>query len=418
MDQEVFAGNELWRVSLAVFLVLAGSALGWGARLIFAFTADRLQKRAKHTGAVAMQALKRSSVLAFMVAGFAAGVVLLDWPQVFRSAVFTTRDVLLWTTVMITVFNLVDVPETILERIFARTPTKLDDMMLPIIRKLMKATVIVLGLVQIAQVLSKEPITSIIAGLGIGGLAVALAAQESLSHFFGSIALIFDKPFQVGDRVVIDGYDGPVESIGLRSTQIRTLEGHLVTIPNGKLANKNIQNIGERPFIRRIANITITYDTPPEKVDRAIEILQEELRDHEGMDPDFPPRVYFNEFNDASLNLFVIYWYHPPAYWDYMAFNDRFNRTIFRRFNEEGIDFAFPTQTLYLAGDPNRPLNVGLHRTPEAEPIVPESFLSGTTEEPPQRSATGKEKPPKEHQDTANQPKQPAGDADADEAAR
>ena len=158
---------------------------------------------------------------------------------------------------------------------------------------------------------------------------------------------------------MVDGHDGPVEEVGLRSTKIRTLEGHLVTVPNGQLANRTIQNIGQRPHIRRIANLTITYDTLPEKIERAIEIVKELLDNHEGMHEDFPPRVFFNELNADSLNIMAIYWYHPPNYWDYMAFTERFNQEVFRRFNEEGIDFAFPTQTLYLAGDPSRPLNVG-----------------------------------------------------------
>jgi len=218
----------------------------------------------------------------------------------------------------------------------------------------------------VAQVVSDKPVSSILAGLGIGGLAFALAAQDSLKHLFGSVVIFADRPFEVGDRLVVDGHDGPVEEVGFRSTRLRTLDGHLVTIPNGELVNKSIKNISKRPYIRRLCNFTITYDTPPDKVERAVAIIKELLDNHEGMHPDFPPRVYFNDFNSASLNLFVIYWYHPPAYWDFLAFGERFNLAVFRRFGEEGIDFAFPTQTLYLAGDEKRPLNIGLneHRDP------------------------------------------------------
>jgi MscS family membrane protein len=168
-----------------------------------------------------------------------------------------------------------------------------------------------------------------------------------------------DKPFEMGDRIIVDGHDGPVAEVGLRSTKIRTLEGHLVTVPNGELANKAIQNIGKRPYIRRIVDLTITYDTPSEKIDLALEIVKEILDDHEGMDDEFPPRVFFNKFNAASLNIMAIYWYHPPNYWDFLTFSEKFNKEVLYRFNEEGIDFAFPTQTLYLAGDPSRPLSVG-----------------------------------------------------------
>ncbi|MCD8481953.1 MAG: mechanosensitive ion channel family protein [Verrucomicrobia bacterium] len=178
---------------------------------------------------------------------------------------------------------------------------------------------------------------------------------------FGSIVIFSDRPFEVGDRLQVDGVDGPVVEVGFRSTKIRTLDGHLVTIPNGELVNKNIVNIAKRPYIRRTLNVTITYDTPPEKVEEALAILKSMLDNHEGMDPAFPPRVVFNEFNSTSLNILVIYWYHPPDFWKYMAFTERFNMELLRRFGEAGIVFA-STQTLHLAGDPKRPLELGLKK--------------------------------------------------------
>ena len=126
------------------------------------------------------------------------------------------------------------------------------------------------------------------------------------------------------------------------------MEGHLVTVPNGELANMMIQNVGKRPHIRRIMNVTITYDTKPEKVQEALDILRDILEDHEGMDAEFPPRVYFNEFNDCSLNIRAIYWYHPPNYWDFLAHSEKVNMELLRRYNDAGIEFAFPTQTLYV----------------------------------------------------------------------
>ena len=178
-------------------------------------------------------------------------------------------------------------------------------------------------------------------------------AQDTIKNFFAAPWLVFtDRPFAIGDRVVVDGHDGVVQEVGFRSTRIRTLEGNLVTLPNGELANKTILNIGQRPHIHRLMNVTIPYDTPPKKVRRAVEILRDVLANHEGMEKDFPPRVFFNDFNSASLNLLVIYWYHLPDYWAYMAFSEKVNMEILRRFNDEGIEFAFPTQTLYLAGDP------------------------------------------------------------------
>ena len=213
-------------------------------------------------------------------------------------------------------------------------------------------------LLHVAHVVSGQEIGAILAGLGLGGLAIALAAQETVKNFFGATVIFAEKPFDIGERINFDGHDGVIESVGLRSTRMRRLDGHLVTIPNGNLAAATVHNIAKRPYIRRLFNIGITYDTPPEKVIEAKAILEDILKDHEGMKEDFPPRVYFNDFKDYSLSFLCIYWYHPPAYWDYMDFSEKVNLEILKRFNEAGIDFAFPTQTVHLAGDPKRPVSI------------------------------------------------------------
>jgi MscS family membrane protein len=213
-------------------------------------------------------------------------------------------------------------------------------------------------------------INTLLAGVGVGGIAVALAAQDTLKNFFGSVMILLDKPYSVGQRVTVKGHDGVVEEIGLRSTRIRLLSGHLTTVPNDQMANVDVENIGRRPHIRRLTNITITYDTPPDKVEKAVNIIETILENHEGMEPDFPPRVYFNEFNSDSLNLLVLYWYHPPDYWSFLEFSQRVNLQIMREFKNEGIQFAFPTSTTYLTQDDDQPLHISLastHELPVAE---------------------------------------------------
>ena len=125
-----------------------------------------------------------------------------------------------------------------------------------------------------------------------------------------------------------------------------------MTIPNGELANKSIHNIAKRPFIRRVFTIGVTYDTTPEKVKEAKEILEDILKDHEGLDPkgELLPRVHFSDLSASSIDFKCMYWYHPAAYWDYMKFSEWVNFEILSRFNEAGIEFAFPTQTIHLAG--------------------------------------------------------------------
>ena len=277
-----------------------------------------------------------------------------SWGRILETsiAVFSTLALIVF------IYRLIELLVYELANFARREDNLLDQTFVQMMRLIARIIVIVVGAIYLIRAVSGKPLSALLAGLGIGGLAVALAAQDTLKNFFGSIMIMLDKPFSVGQRIVAGGHDGTVEEIGFRSTRVRTLTGNLVTVPNEKLATDSIENIGRRPSIRRLANITITYDTPLKKVKKAVEIVREILDNHEGMDPEFPPRVYFNEFNDASLNIIMIYWYFPPDYWAYLEFNQRVNIEIIQRFEEEGIEFAFPTTTTYLAHDSRRPLHI------------------------------------------------------------
>ncbi|MBU4201015.1 MAG: mechanosensitive ion channel family protein [Verrucomicrobia bacterium] len=350
--QITMGGNDLWRIGVLFGVIILALGAGKFSQRLFMSAAGRWENQRRPVAAVALRAIARAVGFIGAAIGLRIGLNVMVLNSRVANFADTGADILIVFTLFWTLYCLVDVIDFWLTRKASQTPSKLDDMLVPIVRTSLRVTIVILALLQIGTILSDKPITSLLAGLGVGGLAVALAAQDTLKNFFGSIAIFADKPFEMGDRIVVDGHDGPVEQVGFRSTRIRTLEGHLITIPNSEMASKTIQNIGKRPYIRRRANITITYDTPPDKVKRALEIIKEILKDHEGMRPDFPPRVYFDEFNADSLNIVVFYWYHPPQYWDYAAFNERVNMSILRRFNEEGIEFAFPTQTIHLANTP------------------------------------------------------------------
>ncbi|MCF8367237.1 MAG: mechanosensitive ion channel family protein [Bacteroidales bacterium] len=354
-----------WNRYIVLLLILV--ALFFISRLIRLFI-QRISKKqllANYPVYAAFLLALANSISVLMVSfGLIASFTILNFPEKFVDIVSTSKEILMVLSIGFFIYQLVDVPSIWFEKLIdKRESASLNKMFIPVIRKTLRLVVITLIVMQIFQILSEKPITTIIAGLGIGSLAVALAAQDTLKHFIGSFVIAGDKPFDIGDRVVVDGHDGSIESIGLRSTSIRTLEGHLVTIPNGELANRTIQNIGKRPYIRRLANITITYDTPPEKIQEAINIIKKILDNHEGMNPELPPRVNFNNFNSDSLNIQMLFWYHPPEIWDYMAFSEKVNFEIIRQFNEAGIEFAFPTQTVYVAGDKKRPLDFGLNQS-------------------------------------------------------
>jgi len=196
----------------------------------------------------------------------------------------------------------------------------------------------------------------LLTGLGVGGFALALAARPTLENLIGGLMILADKPFKVGQRIKVKDHDGIVQRLGMRSTQIRLLNGPQVKIPNEEMARVEIENISLRPNLRRRASLTIEYDTPIEKVEKAVAILKDILKDHEGMDPKRPARVFFNDFNPDSLNISMTYWYHPAKLWKSKAFDEKVNLQIMREFEKEGIKFAYPTTTTYLVQEDGRPL--------------------------------------------------------------
>jgi MscS family membrane protein len=199
------------------------------------------------------------------------------------------------------------------------------------------------------------PVTTLIASAGVGGLAVALAAQDTLKNLFGTIMLLTDKPFRVGERIIFGKYDGVVEDIGLRSTRLRLLNGHQATIPNDELARTDIENIGRRPYIRRAATIELPSGTPAAKIKRALEILRKILENHEGMAAEYPPRVFLRDVNEGSLGILMMYWYHPPEYWQFLAFSERVSLQMSEQLEAEGITFAAPALTVRMAPDEKPP---------------------------------------------------------------
>lgn len=233
---------------------------------------------------------------------------------------------------------------------------------------------IVLGLVIIFYGASQIgiPLVGVLAGVGVGGLAIALAAQDSLKNLLGSLMIFMDRPYQPGERIVVENHDGFVEHIGLRSTKIQMLDGAITSIPNERMASLDIENIGRRNFIRRQTNITITYATPPDKIEKAVDIIKDILHEHEGMRAELPPRVFFNEFNPDSLNIQLSYWYHPPRRWKSLAFDERVNLEIVRRFTAEGIEFAFPTSTTYVTQEDGKSLRLSLSGDNRDKPLTPE----------------------------------------------
>ena len=362
--QKAFLPQWLWQYAWWRYLLVLGVFIlvYVGMRLIAGFLSTMTVALRDAEEKVRLRLLLQAALwpVRFLLAAIAvhAAATILVLPGTANRVAEIITGALGTLAVVLFVYRLLDILEYELGKMAQKEDTLIDNTFVQMIRMFARIIVIVVGGIYLVRAVSGKPMSTLIAGLGIGGLAVALASQDTLKNFFGSLMIILDKPFKIGDRVVTGGYDGVVEQIGFRSTRVRTLTGHQVTVPNEKMATASVENIGRRPSIRRVANITITYDTPPDKVERAVTIIREILQNHEGMDPEFPPRVYFNEFNDTSLNIVVFYWYFPPNYWDFSEFTQRVNLQVMRAFEAEGIEFAFPTTTTYLAQDDRRPLHI------------------------------------------------------------
>ncbi len=354
------ADNELWRIAVVFCILLASFVIGRIVAHIMSRGAKQKEEEGEHItlGKLVLRSASGPTTFLIFAGALDIAFLFLVMSDPVRRTANTVVQLLVSVGIAYFLYRLVDVGEYYLNQYARRTDGKLDDMLVPLFRKTFRVVIVIIAGLHIAESISGKSMSTIIAGLGLGGLAFALAAQDSIKNFFGSIMILLDKPFGVGDRISVDGFDGPVEEVGFRSTKLRTLTGHLVTVPNEKMMSSTVENIGRRPHIRRMFNVTITYDTPPDKVERAVQIIKDILDNHEGMHPNFPPRVAFNEFNDASLNIAVFYWFHPPDYWAFLDFSQRVNMRILRAFEEEGIEFAFPTQTIYLANDDKRQLGL------------------------------------------------------------
>ena len=239
-------------------------------------------------------------------------------------------------------------------------------MMTIVIRRVVRVIAAVILILFILQNVMKLNVTSLLGGFAIVGLALSLAAKDAMKNLFGAVTIFGNTPFIKGDWVKFEDYCGEIMDVGLQTTDIRLLSGEMLAVPNMQFVDKSVENLSERKYIRRTMNISITYDTTAEKVEQAIEILDEILRcdrvvgNNRGDLDNNPPHVVFDKFGSHFLNLRADYWYlmdpdgsdiqrsTDRGFLTYLGHCSTVNQLVLKRFNEAGIDFAFPTQTLHL----------------------------------------------------------------------
>ncbi len=295
----------------------------------------------------------------------------LDLPLQANTILFFAVQLVIVASGVWAVYRLVDLIASYFESLAKRTESKFDDLLVPMIRRAMKIIVVAFGLLFIADNFNID-ITSLLAGLGIGGIAFALAAKDTVENVFGSLTVMFDKPFEIGDWIKINDLEGTVEEVGFRSTRIRTFYNSQITIPNSNLVSTAVDNLGRRRYRRLSTKLGVQYDTPPEKIDAFCEGVREIIRRHPYTRKDFY-MVYFNEFADFSLNILLYVFHETPDWATELRERHRLLRDIIRLAKRLGVEFAFPTQTLHVSSLP-QPMHI------TNEPPRPAS-VSRSTEE-------------------------------------
>lgn len=341
-------GNPAWKyLSFLIYILLAWLA----SRLVDAIFQKVIKRWAEKTESKLDDLLVDLmhgpvKVITFVIL-LHVGLNVFDWPEWMSKYLSRGLKLVVAWSVTYMAVRTVDVLMKYLRDRAKEEDRAFDAQLFPVISKGLKIFIVLVAVLVTAQNLDFN-ITGLLASLSIGGLAIGLAAQDTLSNVFGAIAIFLDKPFRVGDRIQLDNIDGHVETIGLRSTRIRNLDGFLVTVPNKTMGNATITNVSRRPTIRTVMNIGVTYDTSNEKLQRAIEIIEEVYKSH----PQTHDLVVgFDKFESSSLNIRVVHWYKGTDYKTYLRDLQSMNMSLKARFDQEHIEFAFPTQTIYVKNE-------------------------------------------------------------------
>ena len=244
-------------------------------------------------------------------------------------------------------FTMIDFTASYFSRRAKRKGRKFDDLLIPILATTMRILAITVAVLAAIAAFNEELPSLLLGGLGIGGVAIALASQETLSNLMGSITVLLDRPFEVGDWIVTEGVEGEVEAVGFRSTRIRTGPNSQVILPNSKLSSAIVDNLGRRKYRRLLTTIGVEYGTSPELIEAFCEGVRELIRRHPHTRKDYYC-VYFNNFGPSSLDILLVTYFVVPDWATELRERHRLLADIVRLAGELGVEFAFPTQTLHL----------------------------------------------------------------------
>jgi MscS family membrane protein len=344
-----YFGNTILDYSRALGIVLGAVIVG---KIIYYFINRYLKKLAAKTETnlddLIIDAIEEPIVIFIFAGGL---YVALKTLNISASALPITSGIVTTIFIMDVVWLLLRLIDIVIKEVLLpitkKTDSNLDDQLIPIFSKGVKAAVVIIGLLVTLSNFGVD-ITALIAGLGIGGLALALASKDTVENIFGAFAILLDKPFMINDRLIIEGVTGDVMEVGLRSTRLLTLDHTELYIPNSKIVTSKVENIS-RPSSHLAVSykLSVTYETTGAKLKEAMAIVKRILDETDGISKDFATTVAFTEFADSSLEILVKYWIDD--YKKKPQVVDRVNMRIKEGFEKAGIEFAYPTQRVYLA---------------------------------------------------------------------
>jgi MscS family membrane protein len=338
LRDNTFLGEPLWKYIASLIYVLLAL---YAAKLVDWITRIWLKRvtsgRQGSVDEVLLDLLHGPIKVVIFVTLLNIGLNIFDWS--IRMRLFLSKGLILIVAASLT-YLAIKVLHLFLDmwrRTHAReADRKFNDQLFSVIRISLNTFVIVVAVLVTAQNMNID-ITAAVASLSIGGLAVGLAAQDTLANLFGAVAVFVDKPFRVGDQIRLDGAEGIVETVGLRSTRVRSSEGHLIAVPNKTMGNAIITNITQRPSIKTVMNFALARTLPTDKVKQAVAILREI---YQGNPMTQDAWVSFNQFTGPNLNIQVVHWWKGTDYQKYLAGMQEMNMAVKDRFDAEGITFA------------------------------------------------------------------------------
>jgi len=347
--EKAFYGNTIGEWALAFLVFIASILLSKLVYYIISKVVKQFTRRTKSKlDDIVIDKLEEPVVFAIIITGIWYGLSFLSLPEGLETIKGQAFYFVITFNVAWLIVRLLNAfIDEYLVPLVEKTETDLDDQLLPIARKTISISIWVLAVV-VGLNNAGYDVTALIAGLGIGSFAFALAAKDSISHVFGGFVLFTDKPFSINDRIIAKGFDGIVKEVGVRSTRIQTLDGRMVTLPNGSIANDSIINVSMETARKITVDLKLTYDTSPENMQKAMVILQEISKKNQYVD-DSRTITAFTAFEDFSLNIRFIYYIKKGS--DIFSVMTQINMETLKQFNDNKLNFAFPTQTLYTVNE-------------------------------------------------------------------